>query len=82
MVLTNITLKWFLISSFIFPRAINAEALVGTVGGYLGLFLGYSILQLPEKINDLAKKVKSWYIEFMSPGKQLENKQMRKWKFV
>ena len=29
-------------------RAIDINALIGTIGGYIGLFLGYSILQIPD----------------------------------
>ena len=29
-------------------RAIDINALIGTIGGYIGLFLGYSILQFPD----------------------------------
>ena len=31
-------------------RAIDIQALVGNIGGYIGLFLGYSILQIPDFI--------------------------------
>ena len=29
-------------------RAYNLEALVGNIGGYAGLFLGYALVQLPD----------------------------------
>ena len=52
---------------FIFQsnRAINGQALVGNIGGYLGLFLGYSILQLPGMIEIVAKKIKNWHLWMM-----------------
>ena len=52
---------------FIFQsnREINGQALVGNIGGYLGLFLGYSILQLPGMIEIVAKKIKNWHLWMM-----------------
>ena len=38
-------------------RAINEQSLVGNIGGYLGLFMGYSILQLPVLIHAILKKL-------------------------
>ena len=35
---------------FIIYRAIDLNALIGTIGGYIGLFLGYSFLQIPQAI--------------------------------
>ena len=40
-------------------RAYNIETLIANVGGYVGLFLGYAILQTPEffvKVYQHAKK--------------------------
>ena len=48
--------------------AINGQALVGNIGGYLGLFLGYSILQLPNTIEVFAKKILKWYKTTKSRG--------------
>ena len=42
-------------------RAINEQTLVGNIGGYLGLFLGYSILQIPNMIQMLRVEVKEKY---------------------
>ena len=57
------------LSSSFFPfstnRAINGQALVGNIGGYLGLFLGYSILQLPGMIEIVAKKIRNWHLWMM-----------------
>ena len=43
--------------SFIIYRAIDFNALIGTIGGYIGLFLGYSILQIPDFLNQMAKNI-------------------------
>ena len=32
-------------------RAIDIQALVGNIGGYIGLLLGYSLLQIPDLIS-------------------------------
>ena len=42
-------------------RAINEQTLVGNIGGYLGLFLGYSILQIPNMIQMLRVEIKEKY---------------------
>ena len=47
-------------------RAINEQILVGNIGGYWGLFLGYSILQLPSMIQILSLKIKEKYRHFKS----------------
>ena len=39
-------------------KAFDMEMLVGNVGGYLGLFLGYALLQIP----DLLVKGRNWLI--------------------
>ena len=50
---------------------------MGNIGGYLGLFLGYSILQLPIMFHAILKILEVWYhllkIRFF-PGKQLSFK--------
>ena len=38
-------------------KAFGIESLVGNVGGYIGLFLGLSIIQLPTFFIFLAKKI-------------------------
>ena len=55
-------------------RAINAQALVGNIGGYLGLFMGYSILQLPIIIHALTRKLKTWYSKLKSRDDPVANK--------
>ena len=39
-------------------KAYDSEMLVGNIGGYLGLFLGYAILQIPA----LLSKSKKWFV--------------------
>ena len=39
-----------------YTRAFNIESLIGNVGGYIGLFLGFAIWQLPDTIEFIAKK--------------------------
>ena len=40
-------------------RAVEFQELLGSVGGYIGLILGYTILQIPELIAMLFAKVKT-----------------------
>ena len=42
---------------FLHHRAIDIQALIGTVGGYIGLFLGYSLMQAPIMITKLFKQM-------------------------
>ena len=42
---------------FIIYRAIDFNALIGTIGGYIGLFLGYSILQIPDFLTQMATNI-------------------------
>ena len=42
---------------FLHHRAIDIQALIGTVGGYIGLFLGYSVMQAPIVIAKLLKRM-------------------------
>ena len=55
-------------------RAINAQALVGNIGGYLGLFTGYSILQLPSILHAFTRKLKTWYSKLKSRDDPVANK--------
>ena len=36
-------------------RAVDTDALIGNIGGYIGLFLGYAIVQLPELLFSVYK---------------------------
>ena len=49
------------LSSFRLFRAIDLEALVGSIGGYIGLCLGYSILQLPEFLSSVFVGLGNYY---------------------
>ena len=40
-------------------RAYSLQSLVGNVGGYLGLFLGYAIMDLPPLINSFVSWIKN-----------------------
>ena len=41
-------------------RAIDVNALIGTIGGYIGLFLGYSILQFPDFAIELMSRYSNY----------------------
>ena len=42
-------------------RAYNGESLIGNIGGYIGLFLGYTILQLPDLLIFLYQQLSRMY---------------------
>ena len=44
-----------------FHRAITPQTLIGNVGGYIGMCLGYSLLQFPNFVLLLTDKIKKWY---------------------
>ena len=48
---------------FISYRAIDVQALVGIIGGYIGLFLGYSAMQIPFAIILVIEKMKTCFSE-------------------
>ena len=52
-------------------RAIDIQALIGTVGGYLGLFLGYSMLQIPIMMTLLIKRINNWFSEKLSRSENI-----------
>ena len=54
------TFSIFRISIFPHFRAIDIQALIGNVGGYIGLFLGYSFLQIPTLVAFLVTQGKGW----------------------
>ena len=39
-------------------RSIDLQEVIGSIGGYIGALLGYSILQIPEMINVITSKIK------------------------
>ena len=43
-------------------KDIDINTLIGYIGGYIGLILGYSILQIPEYLVVFIRKVKSYYL--------------------
>jgi hypothetical protein len=44
-------------------RAIDIQALVGNAGGYIGLCVGYSFLQIPDLILHFCQIVKKFYLK-------------------
>ena len=42
-------------------KDIDINTLIGYIGGYIGLILGYSILQIPDYLVVSIRKVKSYY---------------------
>ena len=42
-------------------RAIDLNGLVGYIGAYIGLFLGYSLLQIPDLILLLSRNAKKYF---------------------
>ena len=43
-------------------RAIDFQALIGNIGGYIGLCLGYSILQVPDFLLGIVSKIKKYVL--------------------
>ena len=41
-------------------RAMDTQGLIGNIGGYIGLVLGYSLLQIPDFIIFILGKTKGW----------------------
>ena len=41
-------------------QAYTFTSLVGNVGGYMGLFLGYAILHFPKLLSDMINPMKRW----------------------
>ena len=44
-------------------RAIDIHSLIGNIGGYVGLLLGVSILQVPSLLLQFVHKVKRAYMD-------------------
>ena len=42
----------------IYSRAYSLDDLIGTCGGYIGLFLGYAIIQVPQLIENMFQALK------------------------
>ena len=43
-------------------RAINIEQLIASIGGYIGLCLGYSIVQIPEMLINVSACFKNYFL--------------------
>ena len=39
-------------------RAIDVQSLIGTIGGYIGLFLGYSVQQVMVAVMEKVRRLK------------------------
>ena len=50
---------------YIFVRAIDAHSLMGYIGGYVGLLLGFSILQVPDFGLFAFEKMKMLYFMYV-----------------
>lgn len=78
---SNIT-SWFSIS-ILFPersykeiiqvRAYDIESFIGDAGGYVGLFLGYSLICFPKKIAQMLKRAKARRDEGLKPMNNQKN---------
>ena len=42
------------------------QSLIGTIGGYIGLFLGYGMLQITIEIMTIARNLENWYYKIRS----------------
>ena len=49
-----------------FYRSMDVNGLIGYIGGYIGLFVGYSILQVPDTILIIIRKFKARYSQTMN----------------
>ena len=54
-------------------RAIDIQALIGNVGGYIGLCLGYTILQLPEYLMNSFRAIKRYLLELKNEKEKLSS---------
>ena len=48
---------------YTFFRAIDTQGLIGNIGGYIGLVLGYSLLQIPDFIIFIVRRTNGWRSE-------------------
>ena len=51
-------------------RAIDFQGLLGTVGGYIGLILGYTVIQLPEFLATVFGKMRTTVQRFVNKQNQ------------
>ena len=60
-------IKIFILKFEKFGRAIDAHSLIGNMGGYVGLLLGFSILQVPGFVAKVFEKIRKSCREPISP---------------
>ena len=53
----------FLAKSIMYYRSMDVHGLIGYIGGYIGLFVGYSVLQIPDTILILKGKCEKLYLK-------------------
>ena len=41
-------------------RAFDIPSLVGNLGGYIGMFLGYALMTIPQGLKEIGKRVRQW----------------------
>ena len=73
-----ITLKSVSYPFLQFYRAVDVHSLLGYVGGYVGLLLGFSIVQIPEFLLLAFKRMKTIYsdrlrVQSICPMKEFDN---------
>ena len=70
-------IELFRIFRFFCSRAIDIQGLVGNVGGYIGLFLGYNFLQIPNLIILIVLRAKSWLEQIKKDRDQNKTKTLK-----
>ena len=41
-------------------RAFDIPSLVGNLGGYIGMFLGYALMTIPQGLKEMGKRIRQW----------------------
>ena len=59
-------------------RAFSFESFVGSAGGYIGLFLGYAFLQLPDFVISFKNMIRSLFVGKAKIGKGSNGKSANK----
>ena len=44
-------------------KAVDFQSLIGYVGGYSGIFLGFALAQVPEMVTDIFIRTRNFYIQ-------------------
>ena len=52
-----------MLTYYTYFRAIDTQGLIGNIGGYIGLVLGYSLLQIPDFIIFIVRRTNGWRSE-------------------